>query len=176
MSKHDQAALDAATEIMSLVNGPVGLSSDAKLKANIQVVLIDLLEKHATQPAAGEPVAWIVVEEPFHGVQGIQSGEWDIELDAKAIESLAQDNSPGRIALFTAAPPAAAHGDEAVRKDAERIRQLEVLLDRCRDHVSESMELMDDYDDAEEDAGIAQELLDDIDAAMRAQAGEGGDK
>jgi len=66
-------------------------------------------------------------------------------------------------------PPAAAHGDEAVRK---RIRQLEVLLDRCRDHVSESMELMDDYDEAEEDASIAQELLDDIDAAMRAQGDE----
>lgn len=65
------------------------------------------------------------------------------------------------------APLAAAHEDETVRK---RIHQLEVLLDRCRDHVSQSMELMEDYDDAEEDAGIASELIADIDAAMRAQA------
>lgn len=68
------------------------------------------------------------------------------------------------------APLAAAHEDETVRK---RIHQLKVLLDRCRDHVSQSMELMEDYDDAEEDAGIANELIADIDAAMRAQS-DGG--
>ena len=116
----------------------------------------------AAHVAAGEPVAWIVVEEPFHGVQGIQSGEWDIELDAKAIESLAQGNSPGRIALFTAAPPAATHGDEAVRKMVlpERIDRKQYLGGRG-DAVAQGWN----------------DCLNWIDKAnaMRAQAGEGED-
>lgn len=100
MSKHDQVALDAATEIMALVNGPVGLSSDAKLKANIQVVLIDLLEKHATQPAAGEPV-----------YQWFDGAEWRNCANRRDCFHIQASGFPVR--ELKGAPPAAAHGDEA---------------------------------------------------------------
>ena len=120
----------------------------------------------AAPVVAGEPVAWIVVEEPFHGVQGIQSGEWDIELDAKAIESLAQDNSPGRIALFTAALPAAAHGEDVMRKD-ERAPGLEWAINRCAAMQNQGFERVR-LDAFKRDLEVA---LD----AMRAQAGEGGE-
>lgn len=54
---HDQAALDVATQIMALVNGPKLLGGDAQLKAKIQCLIIDVLEQYGRKPAAGEPVA-----------------------------------------------------------------------------------------------------------------------
>lgn len=72
-----------------------------------------------------------------------------------------------RIGQEVAAPPA----DEVLRK---RIRQLEVLLDRCRDHVRGSLEVMVDYDDAEEDAAVANELLEDLDVALAKEKGDEG--
>lgn len=64
----------------------------------------------APEPAAQEPVAWIVVDEPFHGASGVEVGEWDVEFERKAIDTLAAANSPGRIALY-AAPPTAEQPD-----------------------------------------------------------------
>lgn len=128
-------------------------------------------EDQDTQPAAGEPKPIGYISETVR--QELLNGK-HVPANICTATPSRRNPHPGPDANWSVpifvAPPAAAHGDEAVRK---RIQQLEVLLDRCRDHVSESMELMDDYDDAEEDAGIAQELLDDIDAAIRAQV-DGG--
>lgn len=41
---HDQTALDVATEIMALVNGPELPRGDTQLKAKIQCLVIDVLQ------------------------------------------------------------------------------------------------------------------------------------
>lgn len=76
----------------------------------------------APAPEAQELVAWIVVDEPFHGTHGIEAGEWDVEFDHKAINEMACSNSPGRIALYTT-PPAAEQPDtvKVLRELAERL-------------------------------------------------------
>nr|WP_288357135.1 hypothetical protein [uncultured Pseudomonas sp.] len=87
-----------------------GLYEDATLQWSW--VLWQARAALAIQPAAGEPV--FQLRNPKIGP------EWN-EVDRVAYEEFASMPAYERRTLWTA-PPAAAHGDEAVRKDAERSR------------------------------------------------------
>lgn len=77
-------------------------------------ISIEAWNRRATQPAAGEPVyQWRVPDGERWWTTSKSDYEWILEN---------HPNCQNRI-LWTV-PPAAAHGDEAVRKDAERYRWL----------------------------------------------------
>lgn len=80
---------------------------------------IDLL----TRPAQTEqqPVAWLVIGEPFDGTEGLEAGDWDIEPVANLIDQLTVENSPARIGLYAApvAQPAQTELVEALRITVE---------------------------------------------------------
>ncbi|MBA1179578.1 hypothetical protein G7008_03590 [Pseudomonas psychrotolerans] len=109
----------------------------------------------ATQPAADKPVAWMI--------------DWPDEPELGHYFSESPDELTGSRSrpLFTAAPPAAAHGDEAVRKDATAayvdMSCNSVLIDgaTCYYLPSERMAAFD--------------RMFSLGDAMRAQAGEGGE-
>jgi len=112
----------------------------------------------------GQPAAPVAAGEPVH-----QWADQDLWMDGDEAD-LASARAEGfKTRTLWTAPPAAAHGDEAVRKDAERYRWLKENCQDTADDLSVSGQLcFGTYQ-----AGQVDEA---IDAAMRAQAGEGGKK
>lgn len=119
--------------------------------------IIELRAALATQPAAGEQ-APIGYANPKH-LASMAAG-------TRAIVPVLPSICPGlhHTEPVYAAPPAAAHGDEAVRKDAERFDWL--ISNVCMGSVG----FGDWWMNADEPAS---EWRAAIDAAMRAQAGKG---
>lgn len=107
----------------------------------------------AAQPAAGEPVYQWRFKQEKH---------WK-ECGQKTFEMYSKENNAVETRTLWTAPPAAAHGDEAVRKDAERYRW---LCDGNGYFMEE--ESLCGHCNEKEEADKA------IDAAMRAQ-GDGHD-
>ncbi|WP_145155498.1 hypothetical protein [Pseudomonas oryzihabitans] len=106
----------------------------------------------ATQPAGGEPV-----------YQWHDETAWQ-ECNSKREYLHAKDNGI-RVRILWTAPPAAAHGDEAVRKDAEYFR----FIDSCP--IRTGVVLSRKAHEAGFDLRAECERV----MAMRAQAGEGGE-
>ncbi|MDU4058680.1 MAG: hypothetical protein E7H60_19250 [Pseudomonas oryzihabitans] len=111
----------------------------------------------ATQPAAGEPVAW--------RFQTCSGGRWHVTTNKMHARIFEGTEDGGQVqGLFAVAPSAAAHGDEAVRKDAEaayiEMTCQPVLIDGAH-HYYLSSERMQAFDRLFS--------VDVSDAAMRAQ-------
>jgi len=98
---HGQAALDVATKVMGLVNGPKLLGGDAQLKAKIHSRIIDALEVHGRKP---------VVDEPVYQYQGL-CGEW-LEVNKEFYEY--KKNRGYTVRILWIVPPVTVQGDDGV--------------------------------------------------------------
>lgn len=168
-----KAELDAVLAMVSMLEekewaehagrGPIS----NRLEACITELHGEISEAHeaalATQPAAGEPVA-----------SGVNYAE-EVDLIRAVLEgyspSIARSDALCSVKLlksYFAAPPAAAHGDEAV---------LDVLKTAYESGYQDGQDAPNAYSDEKVKHRVALSLLEEMmaDAAMRTQAGEGGE-
>ena len=117
-----------------------------------------LAASNVAQPAGGEPVAWMT-----RPLRGSHKGR-DFICEPDASLNLDQREKPFPV---YAAPPAAAHGDEAVRKDAGRYQALrntpEIFIGVAEGDDMVFLKSPDQLDQLADNA-----------AAMRAQGDRGG--
>ena len=76
-----------------------------------------------------QPVAWLVIGEPFDGAEGLEAGDWDIEPVANLIDQLTVENSPSRIGLYAA--PIAQTEQQPTHLSEEAASTLRGMVEYC---------------------------------------------